>query len=401
MRRFKLSAELAEATVNDLERTIDLDGMAIPLKKIKEYVKTIDREPVPIKIKTPFILNTDLTKRWDLSVSAMAYDHLIRFKEVDFSKPIIVLQDTEVLDGMHRVIVALNQGKEEIPGYILTMEELLRCAGIKPDPADVSASQEVLVGALATIGAIYILTPIIAIAIALPAMVIGEKISASKDKKNPTKIADRILGNISVAGQYESYPLVTDKDDNGEPMWVEVKSSWYQPLMIPSPATMRIYMKKVYNVITKFASLTDTDGFAKTMDATLVSEFGKDLFTITKSGLVEEKWLKSHRERTEWPKSPWYTMKSVAAGRNNGYQTEFEVEYIKWQKTLVPSIERIKKNVNDVLIAKPVDDKNEMAMRLAYIRFAYALLQWLEDAIGEYSTIAYLLSDGTPVASTY
>ena len=33
--------------------------------------------------------------------------------------------------------------------------------------------------------------------------------------------------------------------------------------------------------------------------------------------------------------------------------------------------------------------------------FAYALLQWLEDAIGEYSTIAYLLSDGTPVASTY
>lgn len=392
MRRFKLSAELAEVTVNDQERTIDLDGMSIPLSKIKEYIKTIDRDPVPVDIKTPFILNTDLTKRWDLSVNAMAFDHLVRFENVDFSKPIIVLQESEVLDGMHRVIMALNQGKEEIPGYILTMEELAKIGGYPVTEESVPA-QEVLGAIVGTI----LIAPVVMLCVALPISIIADKIKQTKDKKDPTRVADDLIKNCKEndGSHYYSYPMVSDVDDDGNPMWVPIGKSYYNQFELAPPVTVRLYMKKISNVLQKLANVSDTNTFPNQIESVLISEFGRDAIKVDKSGLIDESWIDAKEEPVVWPSNPWYNLKEVKGPK--GSITEFSAEYAKWSKTLIPFLERIKKNVKDITISKPVDDKNEMASRLIYLKLAFGLLKWADEAYHYYWHVCSVLSDESNV----
>ena len=395
MRRFKLSAELAEATVNDQERTIDLDGMSIPLSKIKEYIKTIDRDPVPVNIKTPFILNTDLTKRWDLSVNAMAFDHLVRFENVDFSKPIIVLQESEVLDGMHRVIVALNQGKEEIPGYILTMEELAKIGGYPVTDESVPA-QEVL----GVVFGAVLLAPVVLLCVALPISIINDKIKQTKDKKDPARVTDELIKNCKEndGARYYDYPLVGDVNDDGTPMWIPIGKSYATKFELAPPVAVRLYMKKISSVLQKLASVSDTNTFPNQIETTLISEFGKDFIKVDKSGLIDESWIESKEEVVLWPNNPWYNLKEVKGPK--GSITEFSAEYAEWSKTLIPFLERIKKNVKDITISKPVDDKNEMASRLIYLKLAYGLLKWVDGAYDYYWHVCSVLSEDSNVRTS-
>lgn len=63
--------------------------------------------------------------------------HDQRVEKADLSTPILVTQEAErvvALDGLHRLIKAVNQGIKELPAKWLTSEELAVCLHSYPTP---------------------------------------------------------------------------------------------------------------------------------------------------------------------------------------------------------------------------------------------------------------------------
>ncbi len=238
---------------------------------------------------------------------------------------------------------------------------------------EAEASQESMIGFGIGVGMIVAGVSIMAIIAA---------ISSYKDKKNPNRIIDRILDRINQGDNFlRDYPHVGDKDDKGNPFWVPVVESnngeWPKVETVTSATKEQNRCAKLLADISK---MKDTETVVAYVNKTFTSGFKME--TVV--------------EIMAWPNGDWYNLKRTGKGDIFDPDT-FRVEWVKWIKSLTPALYGLKKKINEVISAKPSDDKQDMASRLVYLKMMYQFVSYIDNVVSMYPRTDYELNMETPM----
>lgn len=214
--------------------------------------------------------------------------------------------------------------------------------------------------------------------------VITAMISNYKDKKNPIRIIDRVLAAIEQSDKwFRDYPHVGDKDDQGKPYWVPVQQSFGIKDEWPKVETVASATKeqnRCSKLVSDIAKLKDTEAFVAYVNKVFANGFKMETIEETMS----------------WPNGDWYNLKRTDRGQEFGPDT-FRVAWVKWSQSLVSSLNAIKKNVTEIVSAKPSDNRQDMESRLVYLKVIYQFVRYVDAVVGMYASIAYELNMETPL----
>ena len=125
---------------NAVEGRYGYKGKRYPVSELIEYVKHKNLEPVAFDLNSNIVTKCDIGSMWGECIYAddkvtvkdklplnpimLAKDHIDRILKADTSYPIIVWKGRRVLDGFHRVVKAIYEGKSSIQAYELTEDML-------------------------------------------------------------------------------------------------------------------------------------------------------------------------------------------------------------------------------------------------------------------------------------
>jgi len=367
-----------ESLVDDPKDLVFYKGYQIPLEKIKEFIATSKKEPVMYDITQEFIRQINIAQRWNISIDAMASDHLGRFEKANLENPIIVLDQIDVIDGLHRVIKALSVNKTELPAYLLVEPELDTLL-----PVNVSDAEPAQEGFITTVVAVHLLAPLALLVVGLPIMTIITKLRDHREKKNPAFQAARVVKlHKDIAGDYHGWPLVSDKHKDGTPRWLLDKSEPHDKIVLLPPEDMKAYYSKVFNVVKAFADIHDSKGCLAIMDKVFISQFGKDNIKINVNGTISDTIRDVKAVPVTWPNSKWYHLRPIPSGTERTYSLNEMHKFMDtYTKNMLAAITKIGSNTEQILKAAPSQDKEEMADRLAYIRLAYGLINYADTTM--------------------
>ena len=113
---------------------VSVCGVKIPANFVYEYLKNHHYKINKIDITT--LINNNVLPHWCahsisinniqtydyLSISDMA-NHIAKLKSVSLTKPIILLGNTYIVDGTHRLIKCLQLNRNQIKAYTLTTKD--------------------------------------------------------------------------------------------------------------------------------------------------------------------------------------------------------------------------------------------------------------------------------------